>query len=255
MLSKVGFPSVVSQTGRNLISPCQCWFSCLMKAKLRLPQPVIKSRLCFFFPFFFLHLGKSASAECHLHAKKKNCPLPQLICLQNTLCAPRRGRCSTFPDELNDWADVFRWSCRHATIGLTLKRQMTHDQDDTQVFSPSTCLSPTWLDVALSAVIYSLTAEPKTPTLRGCASLRLRTTSKLRRSVVSASSAFRNFYYLLVLCILVFFFFQWICRCLIHLLDCNPMGGLCHICPKLGEIVMTNGEYTNWDGVVVVFVF
>lgn len=44
MVSKVGSPSVVSQTGRNLISPCQCWFSCLMKAKLRLSQPVIKSR-------------------------------------------------------------------------------------------------------------------------------------------------------------------------------------------------------------------
>lgn len=70
MLSKVGFLSVLSQTGRNLIAPCQCWFAALMKAKLRLSQPVIKSRLLSL--FFFSSPGRNAGRVTCIQKKPVN---------------------------------------------------------------------------------------------------------------------------------------------------------------------------------------
>lgn len=98
MVSEVGFPSVVSHTGRNLIFPCQCWFSCLMKAKLSLSQPVIKSRLLFFF-FFLFFLGGGLSGKICLCRLSPACK--RLISAGRSICAI----CKT-PSQLLNQGDV-----------------------------------------------------------------------------------------------------------------------------------------------------
>lgn len=110
MLSSVGFLSLVSQTGRNLISPCQCCFSCLMKAKRRLSQPVIKSRL----PTF-----SSSGKICWVSpAYEKKPAYYRSWSIRKTPVTVSSRRCSTFPVEMNKWADVFRLLCQRVAIRL-----------------------------------------------------------------------------------------------------------------------------------------
>lgn len=132
-----------------------------------------------FFVFFFLS-GKICECQVSPAHKRPIQPITASDLFVKTpslaVCTSTRRCCGTVPDEMNE--QMFS-DCRATNwwLGSLWNACMrTHAR-----FCRS-CLCPPWLDVALSAVIYSLMAEPKTQTWLDCASHRLKTTSKWRRS-------------------------------------------------------------------------
>lgn len=93
-----------------------------MKAKLRLSQPVIKSRLCWFLFFlFFFCLGKSVNAKCHLRTKDRFSQLPHPTYLFNTLTRSLYIDTTLLrhSSRWNERADVLRLSRHQLMIRLT----------------------------------------------------------------------------------------------------------------------------------------
>lgn len=223
MVSEVGFPSVVSQTGRNppLAAPMLILLFNESKAPSVSTCNQIQTLLGFFLFFFFVWENLwMPSVTCAQKTDSANYRIRR-ICYTPSLavCTSTRRCCGTVPDEMNEQM----FSDCHATnwwLGSHARFRRS-------------CLCPPWLDVALSAVIYSLMAEPKTRTWLDCASRRLKTTSKLRRSGASASACFLASFF--------FFFSKINILGLANLWDHNPSV---RFMPQLLEINCT-GEYQN----------